>query len=332
MATHWTDRRTAVAMLGGELARRGWKLYGWKEDKSDSMTDYYDPERWDGLAERDGVLVVVGMGPSEAGGHQPVKSACDVISACARCGGSGDDPSGLTYQWAKENPRAFNAARLDGTGPVAMFADVVSPLHFRDYGPELCRKCSGGGKVYGNHRMEPDGPAWPEHKGNPPGRLWHVERAGAILASGVGVYAVASERFERHHDTVKPDGEPFTSPPEHWDDSRCRACGATGHAGPMRREECPKAQPKLRALVDRIEAAAFPERSPRYAATAAEGSGDGVSAQVTPGKRPGYVDVRFPAKPAPAVIGALKAAGFRWAPSFACWYGPQDRLPSLATI
>lgn len=317
MGTHWTDRRTARAMVGAELARRGWKLYGWHADQSDAMTDHYDPERWDGLAERDGVLVVVGVSDASTG-HQPVKTACDVVGACERCGGSGDDPSGLTYAWAKDNPEAFNRARLEGTGSVAMLPGVVSPLHFRDYGHELCRKCSGGGKVYGNHRMEPDGPRWPAHAGNPKGRLWHVERDGRILASGVGLYAVAGERWSGRHSIS--DGREH----EHWDDVTCSACGAAGHFGELTRQDCPKARPKLRALVDRIEAAAAPPAPWRPDPSPEPCSGRVL---VTDGKRPGYCDVRFPSKPGRDVIAALKAAGFRWAPSFACWYGKADSLP-----
>jgi hypothetical protein len=241
-------------MVGAELARRGWKLYGWTDDQSDSMTDYYAPEHWDGLAEKDGTLCVVASGPST--GYQPVKSACDAVADCARCKGTGDDPNGWTYQSALANPIAWHNDCNAGTGARSLMPHVVSPIPFRDRGPELCRKCSGGGKVYGNHRTEPNGPAWPAHLGNPEHRLWHVERAGRILASGSGIYSVAGERYERHHDTIAPyTGDAVD---DHWAETSCARCGKAGHRGELRREECPKAQPKLRALVDRIEAAAFP--------------------------------------------------------------------------
>lgn len=320
MGTHWTDKRTAVAMLGAEMARRGWKLYGWKEDRSDSMTDYYEPESWRGLAERDGFVLVVDSGPSDPGGHQPVKSASDVVGACDRCNGTGDDPSGWTYQRAKESPREYNADTCKGTGAFVVFADVVSPLHFRDYGPELCRKCHGGGKVYGNHRMEPDGPRWPEHKGNPKGRAWHVERGGVILASGVGVFAVADEKYDAHH---------VCSADNPNDDASCERCGETGRAWELRGQDCPAGRPKLRALADRIETAcrvaSAPVTMPDHGGMT-HATVDGV--EVSEGKRPGYVDVRFPSKPRPDVIAALKAAGFRWAPSFGCWYGKREAIPA----
>jgi hypothetical protein len=47
---HWTERQRAVARTGEELQRRGFTLYGYTQDKSDPMTDYYAPASWDGVA------------------------------------------------------------------------------------------------------------------------------------------------------------------------------------------------------------------------------------------------------------------------------------------
>lgn len=59
---HWTEEGTAVARVGVELQNRGWTIYGYKPDRSDSMTDYYDPARWDGVATHpDYPGVVVGV-------------------------------------------------------------------------------------------------------------------------------------------------------------------------------------------------------------------------------------------------------------------------------
>lgn len=47
---HWTERQHATTRIGEELQRRGWTLYGYTEDRSDMMTDYYAPASWDGVA------------------------------------------------------------------------------------------------------------------------------------------------------------------------------------------------------------------------------------------------------------------------------------------
>ena len=41
------------------LFKMGWKVYGWSPDRSDAMTDYYDPEYWSGVAEKNGYILVV---------------------------------------------------------------------------------------------------------------------------------------------------------------------------------------------------------------------------------------------------------------------------------
>lgn len=56
---HWTERGKAKAALGLALRARGWTLYGFHEDRSDPMTDYWAPASWDGVAEKRGYVVVV---------------------------------------------------------------------------------------------------------------------------------------------------------------------------------------------------------------------------------------------------------------------------------
>lgn len=60
---HWTEKRRGVANIGKGLEAKGWVLFGWHDDQSDAMTDYYHPESWDGLAVKNGYIVVVNDGP-----------------------------------------------------------------------------------------------------------------------------------------------------------------------------------------------------------------------------------------------------------------------------
>ncbi|KND06199.1 hypothetical protein CHCC20491_1837 [Bacillus paralicheniformis] len=59
MALSYYDKRTAKVEIMGELKKRGWKVYGYKQDKSDPMTDYFDPASWDGIAEKDGYIILI---------------------------------------------------------------------------------------------------------------------------------------------------------------------------------------------------------------------------------------------------------------------------------
>lgn len=38
------------------LMNRGWKVYEYYPDESDSMTDYWSPAHWGGIATKDNVL------------------------------------------------------------------------------------------------------------------------------------------------------------------------------------------------------------------------------------------------------------------------------------
>lgn len=68
---HWTERRAAKAMLGEALRDEGWTLYGYHEDKSDSMTDYYSPARWEGIGAKGSAVVVVDQSTNEDSGKVP---------------------------------------------------------------------------------------------------------------------------------------------------------------------------------------------------------------------------------------------------------------------
>jgi len=62
---HWTERQRARVAIGLTLRSRGWRLYGFHEDRSDAMTDCYAPASWDGVAEKDGYVVVVDVGKEQ---------------------------------------------------------------------------------------------------------------------------------------------------------------------------------------------------------------------------------------------------------------------------
>ena len=48
---------------------------------------------------------------------------------------------------------------------------------------------------------------------------------------------------------------------------------------------------------------------------------------LSPGTKPGYIEIHFSAKPGEAVRDELKAAGFRWSRFNKCWYGLKTNLP-----
>ncbi len=60
------DKKESLNIICHILAYNGWSIYGYKEDRSDYMTDYFDPARWDGIAVKNGYILV--MNNSYSGG------------------------------------------------------------------------------------------------------------------------------------------------------------------------------------------------------------------------------------------------------------------------
>ena len=57
--SNYYDKREAKVNIAHELMARGWNVHGYRADESDSMTDYYSPAYWDGIAEKNGFVLVV---------------------------------------------------------------------------------------------------------------------------------------------------------------------------------------------------------------------------------------------------------------------------------
>ena len=192
---HWTERRRAKINLGLALRARGWTLYGFHEDRSDPMTDYYAPASWDGVAERCGYVVVVDISPESSllkrsGGWRTTKRVQG--DDCAHCGASGKEPDGWALEEARANPREFN--RSWAREVEALLPDVVNPRLFDADGDQKCTRCSGRGHAW---KLEEVTLPWPSFQGNSAHKLWHVEKDGRILDSGVGLGPCADWDRER---------------------------------------------------------------------------------------------------------------------------------------
>lgn len=57
--SNYYEKRDAKVNIAHELMNRGWDVQGYSPDKSDSMTDYYCPAHWGGIATKNGYILVV---------------------------------------------------------------------------------------------------------------------------------------------------------------------------------------------------------------------------------------------------------------------------------
>lgn len=67
------NNEEAKVNLMHALVKAGWKVYGYKPDQSDSMTDYFSPARWDGIAEKNGFILVVDNKSTSYSGYKKVE-------------------------------------------------------------------------------------------------------------------------------------------------------------------------------------------------------------------------------------------------------------------
>ena len=280
---HWTERRRARVNIALGLQARGWTLFGFKEDRSDSMTDYYDPASWDGIAEKAGHIVVVDVKPTNetilkrSGGYETTKRVPG--DDCAHCQGTGKEPEGWTFEEALAKPREFN---LDHTsrqtpGAVPLMAHVVSPLYFDEAGQEKCVKCSGMGHTCKLEQVSVD---WPEFSPNPARKLWHVEKGGRILDSGIGLGPCAD-----------------------WNQERAQAA--------------------VERIVNRIEDAIYTcldgtTADPTVVSDVTPSTSSGLCIRRNTARH--GIEVVFPAKPAADVRVGLKRLRFRWSRRQGLWY------------
>jgi hypothetical protein len=306
MATHRTDKASSTTAVGQALAARGWKLFGFHEDRSDSMfrcraiaSDYYHPASWDGVAVLGDVVACVNVNGwhVDQSGKDPEIAVRTPGGPCTRCDGKRSDPrtwrggdpaDAWTLAEAKADPARYHR-ETDEPGTCAFLRDVVSPIGWFGQGwgrgfpdgdefpdevrnRKRCSRCAGSGTETVVSKR-PSGNPWPTFQANPKGCTWHLERGGRIFAKGTGVFT------------------------------------------------CTKRE-KAEQLAADLTARATSAPAARVA------PGPVGEVEVRPGLRPEFVEVHFPAKPGPEVLDELRAAGFRWAMRARCWYGPAVALPA----
>lgn len=288
MATSYYQKQLAVSNVGEELARRGWKLYGYHEDQSDSMTDYFHPASWDGVAEHPdypGVLVLAGVDQwrvKSDSGRKVYETLMVRTHDCEFCGGTGVWPAGLTYQEAKINPRGqhfIEYCAKDGGRPLLM--DVVSPLHYFEGGEPICLYCHGRG-----YFEKPEQGKllyqWPVFLPLPKGRMWGIQHNGRIVATGTGYDACGHHGYYNHN---------------------------THQYEPVQAvlDTCDKIEQAVRATIQ------TPATNPP-----ASGSAGSVTYTITLDRD--WTWVSFPSNPGPSVLDILRNMGARFSKRRLAWY------------
>lgn len=168
---HYSDKQNVKEALVSVLSERGWTIFGFSPDQSDSMTDYYHPAHWNGVAEKDGTVLVFDVNAYDAkmSGTEIVEHRMK-LGPCTPCKGTGKTTS-----------------HQDGYTTRALFAGTVEHHPAIPMGSP-CKWCDGTGQRE-ESREHPTGVRWPTFQATPKGSKWHAERNGKIIAKGVALYA-----------------------------------------------------------------------------------------------------------------------------------------------
>lgn len=156
---YYGDKRQSLVVLMKFLQLSGWSIYGHKEDKSDSMTDYFDPEDWRGIAVKNGyVLVVDNYSGGKIGGAFVQRSYdAKATSKIRKLVALRDNHA------ASEGERANAQRIIDSLGEKAV-KEVLVETNL----PEI------------------------SYQKNPGNAKWHIEKDGQIIDKGIGVFSFNS--------------------------------------------------------------------------------------------------------------------------------------------
>lgn len=166
MSNYYNYREVKVMIAHKLMAMEGWKVYGYKEDRSDSMTDYYDPANWDGVAEKNGYILCVDVyGEAEP---QEIRKY---------------NYSGFTYDHSiAEKIKKLEAMTVErGASEAEEASAKLSIARLQKKAEEVAENASKY-VIVGTI---------PGHMAHPPKMNWHIEKDGIIIAKGNGILKFA---------------------------------------------------------------------------------------------------------------------------------------------
>lgn len=162
MSNYYGYREVKVMIAHKLMSMEGWKVYGYKEDRSDSMTDYWDPANWDGVAEKNGYVLCV-----------------DVYGAAEPQEIREYNYSGFTYDHSiAEKIKKLEAMTVERGASEAEAASAKLSIERLQKKAEEATENANKYIVVGTV---------PGHMAHPPKMNWHIEKDGIIIAKGNGI-------------------------------------------------------------------------------------------------------------------------------------------------
>lgn len=167
MSNYYEYREVKVMIAHKLMSMDGWKVYGYTPDQSDSMTDYWSPAHWDGIAEKNGYILCVNVyGASEP---QEIRKY---------------NYSGFTYDRSiAEKIKKLEAMTVERGASEAEEASAKLSIERLQKKAEEAAENREKYIVVG---------MIPGHMAHPPKMNWHIEKDGVIIAKGNGILKFSS--------------------------------------------------------------------------------------------------------------------------------------------
>lgn len=174
------DKRSVKVQIAHKLKDRGWNLFGYTEDRSDSMYDIYLPASWEGVAEKNGFILLIDVPDWK-------KKYIDERRFVTK------ETHGIPHDKEQKLLAIINCKGSFGGEKVAAELGLKRLRERKEKGREVVRQY-------------PDF----EHA-NPRACSWHIEKDRAIIAKGKGVYSLydcndregTEKRIEKFLDKVE---------------------------------------------------------------------------------------------------------------------------------
>lgn len=181
MSTYYEYQDVGVMMAHKLMATEGWEVYGYHADESDSMTDYYSPAYWNGIATKNGYILVVN---------------------CSR----------------EEKPTEIRKYNYDGTlhdrsvsEKIAKLEQMTMERGASEQEEESAKKMIEKLRSKANESAEKYVVTGiiPGHMANPPRMNWHIEKDGVYVAKGNGILKFAHIDSYYRYDGYMEDMKKF---------------------------------------------------------------------------------------------------------------------------
>lgn len=158
--SNYYEYQDVCVMIAHKLMKMdGWKVYGYHADESDSMTDYYSPAYWHGIAEKNGYIFIVNRSwaekPEEIRKYNYDGKMADVS---------------ISEKIKKLQQMTVERGASEAEAETAR--NMIEKLQAKQ--SEVTEKYIVTGLI-------------PGHQANPPRCNWHIEKDGVIIAKGNGL-------------------------------------------------------------------------------------------------------------------------------------------------